>query len=357
MGAKRVWPEKVEEGARQWAEPPRLAKLNAYCRRHIPDFQEFVAVVPIGQGYSNPTFRVETARGEFQVLRAMPRHRSVTSAHRIDREFRIISALQNSPVPVPRPIHYCADTSPAGSAFYLMEFVSGPVFVNGALPEDRAARRRILLDLADCLGRLHSLDHRTYGLAKFGSNSRSGFIERQVATMTKLYRASEMEHISEMEDLISLLQRFRPDSAETCIVHGDYRLGNVVVDPALCGIAAVLDWELSTIGDPLTDVAYCLLMYHWGSSLFGTVQGADGIPDETEFVDMYCRSSGRRSLPKLELYGAFSMFRLACITQAAIHRAEGGHALPRALAPEQYPSAIARAALDLVERRRQAKGG
>lgn len=338
------------EGAQHWPEPPLLAPINVYCRQRIPGFQDFVAITPIGEGFSNPTYRVENARGEIQVLRAMPPRRSVTTAHRIDREYRVMSALQGSAVPVPRLIHYCEDTAPAGTPFYLMEYVAGPVFTGGTLPDNPAARRRIIVALADCLGCLHTVDYRARGLGKFGARSGRGYIERQVATMTRLYRDTEMGRSLEMESLIALLTTFSPESSEPCLVHGDYRLGNVVVDPDLQGIAAVLDWELSTIGDPLTDLAYCLLMYRWGSANFGAVvRDAEGVPSEAEFVSTYCQAAGRSSLPDLALYQAFSLFRLACITQAALHREAAGHALRRALSPEQYPAAIARTALDLAE--------
>jgi len=175
--------------------------------------------------------------------------------------------------------------------------------------------------------------------------------------MTKLYRDTEMNRIPEMDELIALLQGFAPEADEPCLIHGDYRLGNVVIDPNLQKVAAVLDWELSTIGDPFTDVAYCLLMYHWDSQVFGTVTpGTPGVPGEAEFLERYCQVARRETLPDLTLYGAFSMFRLACITQAAIHREASGQPLARALPPEQYPAAIARAALKFAERRAPTEG-
>lgn len=343
-----------EAGESALAAPPDLRKINMYGRTHIGGFEDFIAIRPIGSGYSNPTYRVDTAGGDAQVLRAMPARRSSSSAHRIDREYRAISALRASDVPVPRPIHYCADAAPAGTPFYLMSHVDGPVFVEGALPGDPAARRRIFLALAECLGRLHAADHRALGLASFGARAGAAHFERQVATMTRLYRETAMDHVPAMERLIELLAAATPADPKACLVHGDFRLGNMVVDPELTGIAAVLDWELSTLGDPLTDVGYCTLMYHWDSPVFGTVIGAgDGVPDESEFLETYSRAAGRDALPDLSLYQAFSLFRLACITQAALHRAAAGHRLPRALPPENHPAAVAHLALDLAQRSRR----
>jgi aminoglycoside phosphotransferase (APT) family kinase protein len=336
------------------AAPPGLAQINCYGHAHISGFEDFVSIRPIGSGYSNPTYRVDTASGDAQVLRAMPARRSAASAHRIDREYRVIGALRASTVPVPRPIHYCADAGPAGTPFYLMSYVSGPVFVDGALPDDPAARRRIYLALAECLGRLHAADYRALGLSSFGTRSGGAHFERQVATMTRLYRDTEMGHEPAMERLIGLLGSTVPDEHATCLVHGDFRLGNMVVSPELTGIAAVLDWELSTLGDPLTDVGYCTLMYHWDSPIFGTVIGAgEGIPEESEFLETYCRLVGRSGLPDLSLYQALSLFRLACITQAALHREAAGQALARPLPPENHPPSVAKLALDLAERSRR----
>ena len=338
------------------AAPPDLARVNSYGRAHISAFEDFVSIRPIGSGYSNPTYRVDTESGDAQVLRAMPARRSAASAHRIDREYRVISALRASavPVPVPRPIHHCADPGPAGTPFYLMSYVPGPVFVDGALPDDPAARRRVYLALAECLGRLHAADHRALGLSTFGTRSGGAHLERQVATMPRLYRDTQMGHEPAMERLIALLESVVPEDHATCLVHGDFRLGNMVVSPGLTGIAAVLDWELSTLGDPLTDVGYCTLMYHWDSPVFGTVIGAgEGIPEEGEFLDTYCRMVGRSALPDLSLYQALSLFRLACITQAALHREAAGQALPRPLPPENHPASVAKLALDLAERSRR----
>ncbi|PQM26311.1 phosphotransferase family protein [Sphingopyxis lindanitolerans] len=336
------------------AAPPDLAPINRYGRRRIRGFEDFVAIRPIGSGYSNPTYRVDTASGGAQVLRAMPARRSAMSAHRIDREYRVINALRGSAVPVPRPIHYCDDAGPIGTPFYLMAYVPGPVFVDGDLPDDPAARRRIYLALAECLGRLHAADYRALGLSGFGMRSGDTHFERQVATMTRLYRDTEMGHEPVMERLIALLGSTVPAGYTTCLVHGDFRLGNMVVRPDLSGIAAVLDWELSTLGDPLTDVGYCTLMYHWDSPVFGTVIGAgEGIPEEGEFLETYCRMAGRSGLPDLSLYQAFSLFRLACITQAALHREAVGQALARPLPLENHPASVAKLALDLAERSRR----
>jgi aminoglycoside phosphotransferase (APT) family kinase protein len=327
-----------------------LAALNQYGRSAIPGFADFSAIRPIGGGYSNPTYLAQRADGQALVLRAMPLRRSSKSAHRIDREYRVLAALHGSTIPVPAPIHYCAASEPLGTPFYLMDYVPGPVFTGGGLPAGAAARRSIFLDLAATLGRLHRLDYRAHGLAKYGQRSGAGHFERHVASMTRLYGESDLGHDPDMETLIAVLQRHAPPEEQSCLVHGDFRLGNMVISHDLTAIAAVLDWELSTLGDPMTDLGYCTLMYHWNSSVFGTVIGADHVPDEGEFLDSYCRASGRSVLPDLRLFQAFSLFRIACITQAAMHRAATGHALPGPLPPENSPNNVARTALSLLER-------
>lgn len=343
-------PENDKNGSPPLGFLSKLESINSYGRTHIPDFRDFIAIQPIGEGFSNPTYKVDTQCGAAQVLRAMPALRSAASAHRIDREFEVITALQQSAVPVPRPIYYCNDAHVAGTEFYLMDYVAGHVFSNGALPDGLQAKRRIYLALAECLGRLHAADHRALGLSKFGARSGNEHFERQIETMTNLYRDTEMGNLPEMEALIMLLRASHPEPHAPCIIHGDYRLGNVIVNPELDRIGAILDWEMSTIGDPLTDVGYCTLMYHWKSPAFGTVIGAgEGIPIENEFLETYCRAAGRSSLPYLGLYQALSLFRLACITQAALHRKAAGRGGLRDLPPDHEPAALARLALELAE--------
>lgn len=331
--------------------PSGLAALNAYGRSHVDDFEDYASISPIGEGYSNPTYRVVTARGTSHVLRAMPSRRSSASAHRIDREYRVISALAQSAVPVPAAINFCKDAGILGTPFYLMEYIEGPVYSEGRLPPP-ATRRPLYLALAKYMGALHSADYRALGLADYAAHQGGNYFDRQIATMTRLYRDSEAERLGEMEELIATLQVTRPPLTSPCLIHGDFRLGNMVISPERCDIAAVLDWELSTLGDPLTDVAYCSLMYHWDSKVFGTVMGVLDVPTETEFLETYCRFTGRDGVPELGLYQAFSLFRLACITQAALHRQAAGHPLPRPVPPENRPAILARLALTLATRRK-----
>jgi aminoglycoside phosphotransferase (APT) family kinase protein len=329
---------------------PDLDRVNAYGRSRIDPFVDYVAIRPIGEGHSNPTFQVVTATGEAHVLRAMPWTRSAASAHRVDREFRVISALAESPLPVPRAIHLCEDPEPIGKTFYLMEFVEGPIFANGRLPQDEAQRRQVFLALADCLGTLHAIDVRAVGLSGYGGRRPGSFFERQITTMTNLYRSTQTGIKPEMEDLIGYLASHTPQPVPARLVHGDFRLGNVVMQTNLAGVAAVLDWELSTLGDPLTDLGYCTLMYHWDSKAFGSVIGVPGVPSEAEFVDAYCRRAGLASVPALGFHQAFSLFRLACITQAAMHRSAIGEALQRPVPKDNEPEVLARLALRLANR-------
>jgi aminoglycoside phosphotransferase (APT) family kinase protein len=328
---------------------PDLGKVNAYCRTRIAGFEDFVSIKPIGDGFSNPTFLAITASGMRRVLRAMPLHPASAGAHRIDREYRVISALQHSRVPVPLPIHHCAEPAPVGSPFYIMSFVPGTVYANGKLPEAPGARRLVFLDLAACLGRLHGVDYRAMGLQDYGKKDAGAHFTRLVATMRQIYQDAQLGHEPAMERLFDVLSGISPAAEKTTLVHGDYRLGNVVIDPERSEIAAILDWELSTLGDPLMDVAYCTLMYHWASPTFGTVIGAgEGIPREAEFLETYCRHAGLPTLPDLVPYQALCLLRLACITQAALYREAHGTALMRPLPQGHQPGEVARLALDLL---------
>ena len=333
---------------------PALGPINAYCRGRIDGFEELVTISAIGEGFSNPTFLVTSGSGRRLVLRAMPQHLSAASAHRIDREYKVITALQATDVPVPRPVLFCADPGPAGSPFYLMSYVQGTVYANGALPAAEGARRRIFLDLARCLGRLHATDYRGIGLSTYGRGPGSAHFQRRVSAMSQLYRDTELSREPLMETLIEKLAGMSPAAHRTCLIHGDYRLGNVVIDPELDAVAAILDWELSTLGDPMMDVGYCTLMYHWASPAFGTVIGAGaGVPTEEDFLAAYCEEAGERQLPDLSPYQALCLLRLACITQAALHREAHGVALPRPLPAGHLPGEVASLALDLMTRARR----
>lgn len=333
---------------------PALGPINAYCRGRIDGFEELVAISAVGEGFSNPTFLVTSGSGRRLVFRAMPRHLSVASAHRIDREYKVITALQDTGVPVPRPVLFCADPGPAGSPFYLMSYVQGTVYANGALPGTEGARRSVFLDLARCLGRLHATDYRAIGLGTYGRGPGSAHFQRQVSAMSQLYRDTELSREPVMERLIEQLAVMAPNAQRTCLIHGDYRLGNVVIDTEQDRIAAILDWELSTLGDPMMDVGYCTLMYHWTSPAFGTVVGAGaGIPTEEEFLAAYCEEACERELPDLRPYQALCLLRLACITQAALHREAHGVALSRPLPAGHLPGEVASLALDLIARARR----
>lgn len=335
-------------GQAAWPDP---GKVNAYCRTRIAGFEDFASIRPIGDGFSNPTFLAETGSGKRYVLRAMPRHPAAAGAHRIDREYRVICALRGSAVPVPTPIHHCADAGVVGSPFYIMSFVPGTVYTNGQLPGAAGARRSVFLDLAACLGRLHGIDYRAIGLQDYGKRDGTAHFARLLATMRQIYRDAQMGHEPAMERLLDRLSGVSPMASKPALVHGDYRLGNVVVDDERSGIAAILDWELSTLGDPFMDVAYCTLMYHWASPVFGTVIGAGaGIPAEAEFLESYCREAGTASMPNLAPYQALCLLRLACITQAALYREAQGTALARPLPEGHQPGEVARLALDILGR-------
>jgi len=246
----------------------------------------------------------------------------------VDREYRVITALGTTGFPVPRTYALCEDPAVIGTAFYLMDCVHGRVLTDPALPGLAPRERADIYDsLNDVLARLHTVDWRGLGLADFG---RAGsYFARQIHRWTQQYRASETERIESMERLIAWLPEHLPADDETTLVHGDFRLGNVILHPTEPRVAAVLDWELSTLGHPLADLAYNCLPYRFPSDWEG-LAGKDlatlGIPAEREYVATYCRRTGRTGIPDFEFCLAFSMFRLAAIAQGIMGRVLAGTA-------------------------------
>jgi aminoglycoside phosphotransferase (APT) family kinase protein len=243
------------------------------------------------------------------------------SAHAVDREFRVIRALRNTAVPVPAAYCYCNDDAVLGTPFYIMEFIDGAIFAESHLPDLTAEQRtRAYDELNRVIAALHSLSPEALGLADFGKPG--NFVARQVDRWTKQYRASETETIDAMERLIEWLPHHIPKDEPARIIHGDFRLGNVIFDRKELRILAVLDWELATLGNPLSDFAYTCMP--WRVPYEST--DAPGIPSEEKFVEQYCRRTGRESIPDLDFYIAFNMFRFAAILQGVTKRALQGNA-------------------------------
>lgn len=321
-------------GTKEVAEPLRfdVARLEAYLAAHAPGFSGPLTVRQFKGGQSNPTYLLETPARSY-VLRRKPPGKLLPSAHAVDREFRVIRALHAQGFPVPEPVVYCDDADVVGTAFYVMGFVAGRVYwephIEGSHPAERAA---IYDALNATIAALHNFDPAKIGLADFGRGE--NYVARQVDRWSKQYRASETEKIEEMERLIDWLPRNIPPAGPPRLVHGDYRLDNVILAPDRPVVLAVLDWELSTIGDPLADFTYHLMKWHMpptdtGAST-GTLIGYDlaalGIPTLSDYVDAYVRRTGLDPRPYLPAYLAYNFFRIAAIYQGIVGRVRDGTA-------------------------------
>ncbi len=335
-------------------EPHRfdVARLVPWLEAHVPDCRGPVVVEQFKGGQSNPTYLLN-AGGERLVLRRKPPGKLLPSAHAVDREFRIIAALAKTDVPVARAYALCLDESVIGTAFYIMGYVEGRVFWEPTLPDLPRAERHAIYDaLNDVIARLHRVDYETLGLADFGRPG--NYVRRQLDRWTKQYRASETETIEAMNRLIEWLPAHVPEDEETRIVHGDYRLDNVIFHPREPRILAVLDWELSTLGNPLSDFAYHMMSWRLGQAAYRGLAGHDlaalGIPAEDEYRRLYCLRTGRSEIAHLDFYMAYNMFRLAAILQGIMGRVvEGTAANARARETGARARAIAEAGWQQVE--------
>jgi aminoglycoside phosphotransferase (APT) family kinase protein len=304
------------------------AALERYLAERIPGFAPPLAVEQFKGGQSNPTFLLSAGAQRF-VLRRKPPGELLPSAHAVDREFRVISALHGTDVPVARPFVLCEDTTVIGTAFYVMEFIQGRVLWDPSMPGATSAQRAAIFDdLNRVIAALHSVDYTKVGLSDYGKPG--NYLQRQIARWTKQYRASETERIEAFENLIAWLPENIPPGDETSIVHGDYRLDNVIFHPTEPKLLAVLDWELSTLGHPVVDFAYHCMSWRLTPQEFRGMAGFDfaalGIPSEAQYVEMYCRRTGRSSIPHWDYYMAFNMFRLAAILQGIMGRVVAGTA-------------------------------
>jgi aminoglycoside phosphotransferase (APT) family kinase protein len=305
-----------------------VAALERYLAQRLPGVAGPLTVRQFRGGQSNPTYHIATATGEAYVLRRKPPGALLPSAHAVEREYRAISALAGTGVPVPSAVLLCEDPAVLGTAFYLMRYVPGRVLrdvtLAGLTPGERTA---LWHDAVAVLACLHAVDWRAVGLADFGRPG--NYFARQIHRWVGQYRASETERIEAMEQLVGWLPAHVPADDTTTIVHGDFRLGNTIVHPTAPRIAAVLDWELSTLGHPLADLGYLCVPFRLSARLdgFGSVAlDALGIPSEAAIVAAYCRRTGRESIPGWDFYVAFSLFRLAAICQGIMGRVRDGTA-------------------------------
>ena len=305
-------------------------KLNNYLSDKIAGFEGPLTAEKFAGGQSNPTYLLTTPKAKY-VLRRKPPGKLLRGAHAVDREFKVLSALHPTPLPVAKALHLCDDDSIIGSMFYVMEFMQGRVLWDPTIPEvSKAERTAIYHEMNRVLSELHKVDIDQAGLADYGK--KSSYFERQTHTWSKQYKAAETIKIDAMEALIEWLPANMPaDDGLVSITHGDYRLDNMMFAADKPEVIAVLDWELSTIGHPFADLAYQCMQYHM-PAVKGLPGLADadleelGIPNEQEYIDMYCQRMGFESIENWNFYLAFSLFRLASICQGVVKRAEQGNA-------------------------------
>ena len=331
------------------------AALDAYLRANMAGYRGGLQIRQFDSGHSNPTFFVSAemddgARHDF-VLRKKPPGRLVASAHQVDREYRVISALARTDVPVARTRLLCADDAVIGQMFYVMDAVEGRILIDPAMPGQTPAERTAIFgSMNDVLARLHKIDPVAVGLADYG---RSGhYIARQVARWSRQYAELKTEDIPAMDRLIAWLPQNIPAEDPTTIVHGDYRLGNLIVHPTEPRVVAVLDWELSTLGHPLCDLAYNCIGYYLPDPPhgFATVDFRGlGLPTREETVAAYCRRTGRERIEHWNYYVAFSLFRLAAIAQGVYVRGlRGNSSNPDSVKMNRAPRERAEIAWSLV---------
>ena len=302
-----------------------LETLDPWLRDKVPSFDGELSAEKFAGGQSNPTFKL-TAGAHHYVLRRKPPGELLASAHAVDREFRVLDALATTDVPVPKVVALCEDESVIGSMFYVMEHLEGRIFWDPTVPEVSDADRAAIYDeMNRVLAALHSVDVDAVGLSDYGKPG--NYYARQIGRWTKQYRASEIEPVAEMEALISWLPNNIPEGEETvALVHGDYRLDNMIFHPTEPKIIGILDWELSTLGDPLADLAYQLMA--WQFPRQGGIVGLEGvergplmIPADEAYIETYCQRTGRTGIDHWPFYMAFCFFRIAAILQGIKKRA------------------------------------
>ena len=314
------------------------ALLASYLEANIEEFKGPLTASKFAGGQSNPTFKIDAASGSY-VLRRQPPGKLLKSAHAVDREYRVLAALGATDVPVAKVYHLCEDPEVIGSMFYIMEFCEGNVHWEAALEDISSTQQRAKMydEMSRVLAAIHSVDLDAVGLADYGRPG--NYFQRQYDRWSAQYKASELKPIPEMNQVIEWLGNNIPeDDGKVSLVHGDYRLDNLMFSPDNDRVIAVLDWELSTLGHPYADLAYqCMGMRlpsgngpGASSGLFGVDIQALGIPSEQDYIDSYCQRMGIEKLENWNFYLAFSFFRLAAIAQGVAKRAADGNASSKA---------------------------
>lgn len=304
------------------------SRLRDYLSRHLPASGGRMHLSAIGGGQSNPTYFVTFDGGGDYVLRKQPPGELLPSAHAVDREYRVMTALADTDVPVPRTLHYCDDRTVIGTLFYVMERLEGRIFHQSAMPGVTPAERTALYQaMNETLARLHAVDWQALGLADYGRPG--SYFTRQVTRWSRQYQSAKTRDIPDIERLAAWLPENIPPGDETAIAHGDFRLGNLMFHPTEPKVIGVLDWELSTLGHPLADLGYNCMIWHLLPDHYGGIMGLDhralGIPSQEDYARAYCRRAGRsdRLLP---FHVAFSLFRFAVIIEGIAGRAQAGNA-------------------------------
>jgi aminoglycoside phosphotransferase (APT) family kinase protein len=310
------------------------AELERWMAAHVPGFAGPVALTRLSGGQSNPTWRLDAASGAY-VLRQKPVGKTLPSAHQVDREFRVMQALAGSDVPVPRVHALCPDDAVMGSMFFVMDHIDGRTLFDPRLPGLSVAERAGIFDgMNRAIAAISMVDPVALGLGDYGRHG--GYVERQVARWTKQYRASETASIPAMDALIDWLPKNLPTAPEEVrLVHGDYRLDNLILHPSEPRVLAVVDWELSTLGCPYADFAYNVMAWRIAPGLFRGLGGVDlagtGIPQEDDYINLWCQRTGRARPDNFDFYIILALFRIAAIVQGVAKRAIDGTASdPRA---------------------------
>ena len=320
-------------GTREVSDAHRFdeQRLLDYLSSHVEGFCGPLTVSQFKGGQSNPTYMLDAGSGRY-VLRRKPPGKLLKSAHAVDREFRVINALYGAGFPVPRPLLLCEDDAVIGTTFFVMEFVDGRIFWDLDLPGLGADERAAIYDnVNQTIANLHNIDYAAIGLEDYGKPG--NYFSRQISRWSGQYRASETSSVAAMNELIEWLPQNIPDDESVSIVHGDFRLDNMIVHPTEPKVIAVLDWELSTIGHPLADFTYHMMTWQMPELGIGSVGLAGknlrelGIPDEEAYIQLYCQRTGRdNGIANRNFYSAFNFFRLAAILQGIAGRVRDGTA-------------------------------
>ena len=330
------------------------ADLTRWMETHVEGFRGPLTLTRLTGGQSNPTWRIDAASGRY-VLRQKPVGKVLPSAHQVDREFRVMQALGQTDVPVPRMLGLCTDDSVMGSMFFVMEHLEGRTLWDPRLPDMTPAQRGAIFEaMNDTIARISLVDPLAIGLGDFGRQG--GYVERQVTRWSKQYRASETVRIEAMDRLIDWLPQNLPTAPEEVrIAHGDFRLDNLMFHPTEPRVLGVLDWELATLGDPFADFAYNVMVWRIVPGIFRGLGGTDlagsGIPTEDAYIDLWCRKTGRQRPANFDFYVILSLFRIAAIVQGIAKRAQEGTANdPKAAEMGKVAAPLADIAWAMVQR-------